>query len=127
MPALVNKRLGESGMRLAEGTMVWPFDLKKSRNDCRISKLVIAMRPTRVGERTRQDQTKFRTIRDALQRCESRLTSPPHRNGNSIAQNVLRGSRNRDPRNSRGQAAPHTFGAEPWHQGPRSSRGMPSL
>jgi hypothetical protein len=40
--------------------MVCPFDLKKSRNDCRISKLVIAMRPTRVGEPTGQDQTKFR-------------------------------------------------------------------
>ena len=41
MPALVNSRFGESGIRLEEGTRVCPFDLKKSRNDCRISALVI--------------------------------------------------------------------------------------
>jgi hypothetical protein len=41
MPALVNRRLGESGSKLAEGTIVCPFDLKKSRNACRISALVI--------------------------------------------------------------------------------------
>src|SRR3974390_1525025 len=41
MPALVKRRLGESGIRLEEGTMVCPFDLKKSRNDCRISALVM--------------------------------------------------------------------------------------
>src|ERR1051325_11668449 len=41
MPALVKRRLGESGIRLEEGTMVCPFDLKKSKNDCRISALVI--------------------------------------------------------------------------------------
>jgi len=41
MPAFVKSRLGESGKRLAEGTMVWPFDLKKSKKDCRISVLVI--------------------------------------------------------------------------------------
>src|SRR5436190_13275819 len=41
MPALVNRRFGESGMRLEEGTMVCCFDLKKSRNDWRISELVI--------------------------------------------------------------------------------------
>ena len=41
MPALVNSRFGESGIRLDEGTMVCPFDLKKSRNDWRISALVI--------------------------------------------------------------------------------------
>jgi len=41
MPAFVNSKLGESGIRLAEGTIVWPFDLKKSRNDCLISALVI--------------------------------------------------------------------------------------
>jgi hypothetical protein len=41
MPALVNSRFGESGRRLAEGTMVCCFDLKKSKKDCRISLLVI--------------------------------------------------------------------------------------
>jgi hypothetical protein len=41
MPAFVNRRLGESGIKLAEGTMVCPFELKKSKNDCRISALVI--------------------------------------------------------------------------------------
>ena len=41
MPALVKSRLGASGIRLEEGTMVWPLDLKKSRKDCRISLLVI--------------------------------------------------------------------------------------
>src|SRR3974390_479682 len=40
MPALVNSRFGESGIRLAEGTMVCPFDLKKSRKSWRISALV---------------------------------------------------------------------------------------
>src|SRR5438046_618029 len=39
MPALVKRRLGESGSRLEEGTMVCCFDLKKSRKDCRISTL----------------------------------------------------------------------------------------
>src|SRR3954465_8419267 len=56
MPALVNSRLGESGIRLAEGTMVWPFDLKKSRNDCRISKLVILIRRMRIRKAVTQDQ-----------------------------------------------------------------------
>src|SRR5207302_1980993 len=41
MPALVNSKLGESGNKLEEGTIVCPFDLKKSKNDCRISVLVI--------------------------------------------------------------------------------------
>ena len=41
MPALVNNKLGESGMRLDEGTIACPLDLKKSRNDCLISALVI--------------------------------------------------------------------------------------
>src|SRR6266481_7696816 len=41
MPALVNSRFGESGMRLEDGTMVCCFDLKKSRNDWRISDDVI--------------------------------------------------------------------------------------
>jgi hypothetical protein len=41
IPALVNKRFGESGIRLEDGTIVCCFDLKKSRNDCRISALVI--------------------------------------------------------------------------------------
>jgi hypothetical protein len=41
MPALVNNRLGESGIKLEEGTIVCCFDLKKSRKDWRISLLVI--------------------------------------------------------------------------------------
>src|SRR6266850_5220755 len=42
MPAFVNRRFGESGSRLDDGTMVCCFDLKKSRNDWRISDDVIA-------------------------------------------------------------------------------------
>src|ERR1051325_677468 len=41
MPALVNKRFGESGMSDEDGTMVCCFDLKKSRNDWRICDEVI--------------------------------------------------------------------------------------
>src|SRR6478672_9293548 len=41
MPAFVNSRFGESGIRLLEGTMVCCFDLKKSRNDCLIWTAVI--------------------------------------------------------------------------------------
>ena len=41
MPALVNSRLGLSGRRLDEATMVCCFDRKKSRNDWRICVLVI--------------------------------------------------------------------------------------
>src|SRR2546421_5479883 len=41
MPAFVNSRFGESGNKPAEGTMVWPLDLKKSKKDCRISVLVM--------------------------------------------------------------------------------------
>src|SRR5256885_422964 len=47
MPALVKSRFGESGIKLEEGTMVCCFDLKKSRNDWRISELVI-MNATRL-------------------------------------------------------------------------------
>src|SRR3954468_2357015 len=43
MPAFVKRRFGLSGMRLEEGTMVCCFDLKKSRNDWRISLLVITV------------------------------------------------------------------------------------
>ena len=43
MPALVKRRPGESGIKLDEGTMVWPLDLKKSKKDCRISTEVIPM------------------------------------------------------------------------------------
>ena len=35
MPALVNSKLGLSGMRLEDGTMVCCFDLKKSRKSFR--------------------------------------------------------------------------------------------
>src|SRR5437660_524735 len=41
MPALVNSRFGASGSKLEDGTRVCRFDLKKSRNDWRISRLVI--------------------------------------------------------------------------------------
>src|SRR5579872_5706375 len=41
MPAFVKSRFGESGIRLDDGTMVCCFDLKKSRNDWRISLLVM--------------------------------------------------------------------------------------
>src|SRR5882762_5768061 len=49
MPALVNSRFGESGNRLDEGTMVWPFDLKKSRKDWRISELVMNQKVSSVS------------------------------------------------------------------------------
>src|SRR5580765_5255018 len=42
MPALVKSRFGESGKSDDEGTMVCFFSRKKSRNDWRISKLVIS-------------------------------------------------------------------------------------
>src|ERR1700677_2994368 len=41
MPALVKSNPGESGIKLEEGTMVCPFDLKKSKNDWRISAAVM--------------------------------------------------------------------------------------
>jgi hypothetical protein len=41
MPAFVKRRFGESGIKLEEGTMECPFDLKKSKNDWRIWLLVI--------------------------------------------------------------------------------------
>jgi len=41
MPAFVNSKFGESGMRLEDGTMECCFDLKKSRNDCLICADVI--------------------------------------------------------------------------------------
>jgi hypothetical protein len=43
MPALVKRRFGESGIRLEEGTIVCPFDLKKSKKDCLISALVMCL------------------------------------------------------------------------------------
>src|SRR5215475_15282860 len=49
MPAFVNSRFGESGMRLDEGTMVCCFDLKKSRNDWRICADVIMKMPGRAA------------------------------------------------------------------------------
>src|SRR5688572_27836254 len=55
MPALVKRRLGLSGMRLEEGTMVCCFDLKKSRNDWRISLLVIVRKPGRRGGGKREN------------------------------------------------------------------------
>src|SRR5688500_1021949 len=41
MPAVVNRRFGEAGIKLEEGTMVCCFDLKKSKKECLISLLVI--------------------------------------------------------------------------------------
>src|SRR6476646_9668096 len=41
MPAFVNSRFGLSGIKEEDGTMVCPFDLKKSRNDWRTCALVI--------------------------------------------------------------------------------------
>jgi hypothetical protein len=41
MPAFVNNKFGESGIKLDDGTMLCSFDLKKSRNDWRISLLVM--------------------------------------------------------------------------------------
>jgi hypothetical protein len=41
MPAFVNRRFGESGRSDEDGTMVCPFDLKKSKKLWRISRLVI--------------------------------------------------------------------------------------
>jgi hypothetical protein len=35
MPAFVNRRFGDPGMRLEDGTMVCCFDLKKSRKSFR--------------------------------------------------------------------------------------------
>ncbi len=52
MPAFVNSRFGESGMRLEDGTMVCCFDLKKSRNDWRIWVLVIMAKSSIEPSRT---------------------------------------------------------------------------
>ena len=41
MPAFVKSRFGESGIKLEEGTRVWLFSWKKSRNDWRICADVI--------------------------------------------------------------------------------------
>jgi hypothetical protein len=41
IPALVKSRFGESGIKLEDGTRVWCFSRKKSRNDCRICALFI--------------------------------------------------------------------------------------
>jgi len=37
MPALVNSKFGDSGNKLAEGTIACRFSRKKSKNDCLIS------------------------------------------------------------------------------------------
>src|SRR5512137_2524541 len=51
MPALVNSRFGLSGMSEDEGTMVCCFDLKKSRNDWRISADVIRKTARSIGNK----------------------------------------------------------------------------
>jgi hypothetical protein len=53
MPAFVNRRFGESGMRLDEGTMVCCFSLKKLRNDWRIWAEVMAGKMSRKEKRVR--------------------------------------------------------------------------
>jgi hypothetical protein len=58
MPAFVNRRFGESGMRLEDGTMVCCFDLKKSRNDWRICELVITELP-RIRKSPRFGESNF--------------------------------------------------------------------
>src|SRR5688500_17301534 len=58
-PSVREEKFWLSGMRLEEGTMVCCFDLKKSRNDWRISLLVIVNKPARRGggngENSRRD------------------------------------------------------------------------
>src|SRR5215831_2809500 len=56
MPALVNSRFGLSGIRLADGTSVCFFDLKKSRNDWRISADVIMVNGTTKERRNKAGQ-----------------------------------------------------------------------
>jgi hypothetical protein len=43
IPAFVKSKPGESGIKLEDGTMVCPFDLKKFKKDCRISAEVIPL------------------------------------------------------------------------------------
>src|ERR1051326_4630839 len=54
MPAFVKSRFGASGSKLDEGTTVCCFDLKKSRNDWRISALVINKSEKSGGEISRE-------------------------------------------------------------------------
>src|SRR6266700_7716111 len=56
MPAFVNKRFGESGSKLEEGTMVCFFSLKKSRKVCRISSVFIFEQPQNRKPRISQIQ-----------------------------------------------------------------------
>src|SRR5436190_23612689 len=80
MPALVNSRFGESGRRLDDGTMVCSLDLKKSRNDCRISLLVIKRQSIRSTAMQRQ----CKNLQPIPYRC---LTAPyrsPTRNSASV-------------------------------------------
>src|SRR5687767_3729535 len=71
MPALVKRRFGLSGMRLEEGTMVCCFDLKKSRNDWRISLLVIIvpLGAVRVGRCRRSPLTLPSPLRGERERA----------------------------------------------------------
>src|SRR5208283_1127770 len=70
MPALVNSRLGESGMRLEDGTMVCCFDLKKSRNDWRIWVLVIMAKSSVEPSRTTALKASWKFfVRRGRRRC----------------------------------------------------------
>src|SRR5438094_416869 len=71
MPALVNRRFGESGRRLEEGTMVCCFDLKKSRNERRISALVIKIRSGDYLEALAQGELEVLNVRNAGLRRQS--------------------------------------------------------
>src|SRR5580658_7249112 len=53
MPALVNNRFGESGISELDGTMVCCFDLKKSRNDWRMSADVMLKEAERLAKTRR--------------------------------------------------------------------------
>ncbi|SPE56969.1 hypothetical protein SBV1_260065 [Verrucomicrobia bacterium] len=86
MPALVKSRLGESGSKLDEGTMVCPFDLKKSKNDWRISLLVMVRNlRKRLGERLAQGEGNFGRVNEEVWRVTLRARAEswricPHEN-----------------------------------------------
>jgi len=65
----VKSKPGESGIKLEEGTMVCPFDLKKSKKDCRISAEVIPLQ-SKVCEK------KFKVLYEGQQRAITESASP---------------------------------------------------
>src|SRR5688572_10821467 len=94
MPAFVKRRFGLSGMRLEEGTMVCCFDLKKSRNDWRISLLVIVVAPERrsdgSGENSRRNDQMPNT------KCQGKMEElhREHRGGGTEGTEVGEGEAN---------------------------------